>query len=91
MLAFQNGVPIFLTKDGRRFVVCNGDLGEEEYPGSMIGDLVYGGRTTTGCGAIIDITDSPDCHPSCGCGEGRHGALPAGATVAERRPPHTES
>ena len=76
MLAFQNGWPIVLTKEGRRFVVCNGAMGPEKSPGAMVGDLVYGGRTTTGCGAIIDITDTGDCHPSCGCGVQNMGPSP---------------
>jgi hypothetical protein len=91
MLVFQNGWPVVLTKGDRRFVVCNGAMGPEEYPGAMLGDLVYGGRTTTGCGSIIDITDAADCHPSHGCGEGTHGALPPGASVAETRPRDEES
>jgi hypothetical protein len=83
MLAFQNGWPIVLTKEGRRFVICNGAMGPEKYPGAMVGDLVYGGMTTTGCGSIIDITESGDCHPSCGCGLEKHGALPQAGVVVQ--------
>ena len=85
MLVFQNGSPVVLTREGRQFVVCNGDVGPEEYPGSMLGDPVYG-TTTTGCGSIIDITDASDCDPRDGCGEGRHGRLPPGGTVVQTRP-----
>lgn len=86
MLAFQNGTPVILTRDGRHFVVCNGDLGPEDYPGSMLGDLIYGGRTTTGCGSIIDISDASECDPRSGCGEGKHGPLPPGGVVVQTRP-----
>lgn len=83
MLVFEGGFPVVLTRNGRRFVVCNGALGEEEYPGAMLGDLMYGGMTTTGCRAIIDITEASEPRPEAGCGAAGHGALPAGATVVQ--------
>lgn len=83
MLVFERGFPVVLTRDGRRFVICNGALGPEEYPGAMLGDLMYGGMTTTGCRTIIDITEASEPRPEAGCGVTGHGTLPTGATVVE--------
>ena len=81
MLVFRGGVPLVMNKHGRNYVVCNGGLGDEEYPGAMYGDLVYGNRTTTGCGTPIDVTDVPNYRPESGCGADGHGRLPEGAAI----------
>jgi len=88
MLVFERGMPMMLTRDGRRFVVCNGALGEEDYPGAMLGDPMYGGRMTTGCRTIIDVTDAAEARPESGCGQPGHGPLPSGATVVEPENPN---